>query len=449
LFIKALFIKALFIKALFIKACQSRYTGILLHKLICMQTPSSLLPVDQLISRLIVDALHRALDVEICLLEDALGRVLFAPIISPIDVPPFDNSAMDGYALTWQPDLSGQVFSVSGVGLAGQGSDSLQPDAVIRILTGAPIPQGANTVVMQEDTSIHYADGITTVTINAQPCLNDHIRTAGQDIAKGSTVLPIGTRLGPAEIGLLASLGVVQVPLYRQLRVSLITTGDELVEGGRTLSAGQIYNSNMPLLTALLKTWHVRLVRACAIPDQAEKLKEMLWLAAEDSDVILTTGGASVGDADHLKDVLHQIGRIDHWKIAIKPGKPLVWGAVNTRSGQHSVSLLGLPGNPQSVWVTFLIVVLPYLKARQGQRTRLLPQAIQVPAGFSRAVAQGRREYLRVQLVDGLLVPHSNQSSGALMSASWADGFAMIETGMTVEKGDLVSYIPMAGILGF
>ena len=192
---------------------------------------------------------------------------------------------------------------------------------------------------------------------------------------------------------------------------------------------------------------HVRIVRAEQVPDQPEKLKEVLMLASTDSDLILTSGGASVGDADHLKNVLKQIGRIENWKIAIKPGKPLVWGEVISDLGK-AVPLIGLPGNPQSVWVTFLIVVLPYLKSLQGQRTRLLPQTIKVPAGFTRTMAQGRREYLRVQLVDGQLIPHPTQSSGALMSASWADGFAVIETGMTVVSGSLVSYIPMFGILG-
>ena len=189
----------------------------------------------------------------------------------------------------------------------------------------------------------------------------------------------------------------------------------------------------------------VEIVRAIQLPDQPELLKKTLQLAASDSDLILTTGGASVGDADHLKDVLKQVGRIEHWKVAIKPGKPLVWGEVDVTD--KSIPLIGLPGNPQSVWVTFLIVVLPYLKALQGQRTRLVPQGIKVPAGFGRKKPQGRREYLRVQLVDGQLMQHPNQSSGALMSASWADGFAIVEAGMTVETGELVTYLPMSGVL--
>ncbi|MBC7750786.1 MAG: molybdopterin molybdotransferase MoeA [Candidatus Saccharibacteria bacterium] len=412
-----------------------------------MQTQSSsLLPVDQLISRLIEDAYQVSPESETCLLGDALGRVLSAPIISLVDVPPFDNSAMDGYALNWQPDLQNKMFPVSGVSPAGQRSGDLKLNTAVRILTGAPIPKGANTVIMQENVTCNESDDISTIVVNVQPQAHENIRRASQDIAKGAMVFPSGTRLGAAEIGLLASIGIVQVSVHRQLRVSVIATGDELVEAGKPLIGGQIYNSNTPLLTALLKMLHVQMIRAVQVPDQPEKLKELLSLASTDSDLILTTGGASVGDADHLKDVLTQIGRIENWKIAIKPGKPLVWGEVVSHLGQH-VPMIGLPGNPQSVWVTFLIVVMPYLKALQGQRTRLLPQSVKVPAGFIRKKPQGRREYLRVQLVDGQLIQHPNQSSGALMSASWADGFAIIETGMTVEKGEYVSYIPMSGIL--
>ncbi|MDE2422150.1 MAG: molybdopterin molybdotransferase MoeA [Gammaproteobacteria bacterium] len=412
-----------------------------------MPSQSSLLPVDQLINRLIDHAQQISLERESCSINDALGYVLAEPIISTINVPPFDNSAMDGYALAWQPDLLDKAFPISQVTQAGQVSCHLQPNTVVRILTGAPIPQGADTVIMQENITCNTMDGVSNILIHAQPKLDDNIRRAGQDIAKGATVFPVGTRIGAAEIGLLASLGVEHVLVYRPLRISVIATGDELVSAGTTLADGQIYNSNSPLLVALLKKLHVRIVRSAQVPDQPEKLKEVLQLAATDSDVILTTGGASVGDADHLKNVLMQIGRIENWKIAIKPGKPLVWGEVISSSGK-TIPLIGLPGNPQSVWVTFLIVVLPYLKSLQGQRTRLLSQTIKVPAGFTRSKAQGRREYLRVQLVDGRLIPHPTQSSGALMSASWADGFAVIEVGQVVTEGDLVDYLPMFGLLG-
>ena len=412
-----------------------------------MPSQNSLLPVDQLINRLVDHAQQISLETESCLIGDALGYVLSAPIISTINVPPFDNSAMDGYALAWQPDLLDKAFPVSQVTQAGQVSCHLQPNTVVRILTGAPIPQGADTVIIQENVTCSTMDGVSNILIHAQPKLDDNIRRAGQDIAKGATVFPAGTRVGAAEIGLLASLGIEHVLVYRPLRISVITTGDELVSVGTTLADGQIYNSNNPLLVALLKKLHVQVIRSQQVPDQPEKLKEILQLAATDSDVILTTGGASVGDADHLKDVLMQIGRIENWKIAIKPGKPLVWGEV-VSSLEKSIPLIGLPGNPQSVWVTFLIVVLPYLKALQGQRTRILLQPLKVPAGFTRSKAQGRREYLRVQFDNGQLIPYTNQSSGALMSASWADGFAVIDVGQVVAIGDLVDYLPMHGVLG-
>ncbi len=412
-----------------------------------MPSQNSLLPVDQLINRLIEHAKQISLETESCPISDALGCVLSASIISTMNVPPFDNSAMDGYALAWQPDLLEKTLPVSQMTSAGQASCELQPNTAVRILTGAPIPQGANTVIIQENVTCNDIGGISNIFIHAQPKLDDNIRHAGQDIAKGAIVFSTGTRIGAAEVGLLASLGIESVLVYRRLRVSVITTGDELVSAGTTLADGQIYNSNNPLLVALLKKLHVQVIRSEQVTDQPEKLKEILQLASTDSDLILTTGGASVGDADHLKDVLMQIGRIENWKIAIKPGKPLVWGEVVSNLGK-SIPLIGLPGNPQSVWVTFLIVVLPYLKALQGQRTRILLQPLKVPAGFARSKAQGRREYLRVQFDNGQLIPYANQSSGALMSASWAHGFAVIDVGQVVAIGDLVDYLPMHGVLG-
>jgi molybdopterin molybdotransferase len=405
-----------------------------------------LLPVDQLITRLIEHAQYDSLETASLPLNESFGYVLSAPIISPIDVPPFDNSAMDGYALAWHPDLQEKTYPVSQVSAAGQGSCNLLPNTVVRILTGAPIPRGADTIIIQENVTCNHVDGIANILIHVQPQRDDHIRHAGQDVAKGTTVFQKGTRIGAAEIGLLASLGIDQVLVYRQLRVSVISTGDELVRAGTSLAGGQIYNSNSPLLTALLKTLNVQIVRAEQVPDQPEKLKEVLMLSSTDSDLIITTGGASVGDADHLKDVLKQIGRIENWKVAIKPGKPLVWGEVTCHLGGR-VPLVGLPGNPQSVWVTFLIIVLPYLKSLQGQRHQLIPKTFRVPAGFVRSKSQERREYLRVQLVDGQLISHSNQSSGSLMSASWADGFAVIDIGQVVALGDLVEYLPINGVL--
>ena len=408
--------------------------------------PQNLLPVDDLIAQLLSSAELFAPESESCSLDVALGRVLSESIISGMDVPPFDNSAMDGYALAWDPELEDRILTVSHTTYAGQASAQIMPDSAVRILTGASIPRGADMVIMQENVTRSVNEDVVTIQINHQPTQGENIRRAGQDVAKGQQVFPMGTRLGAAEIGLLASLGIASVNVYQTLKVSVIATGDELIEVGQPLLEGQIYNSNAPMLAALLKSLNVQLMRVEHVPDQPERLQEILSLAATDSDLILTTGGASVGDADHLKPVLTQIGRIENWKIAIKPGKPLVWGEVNT--GLRNVPLVGLPGNPQSVWVTFLIVVLPYLKALQGQRVRLVPQSVKMPAGFARLKSQGRREYLRVRLIDGQLIPHTMQSSGALMSASWADGFAVVEIGQTFDVGDFIEYLPMSGVFG-
>jgi molybdopterin molybdotransferase len=411
-----------------------------------MSFQTTLLSVDHLLDRLIDDAHKTTLETVHLPLDEALGNILSTPIIASINVPPFDNSAMDGYALVWQADLHEKSFPVSDVSLAGQSPCDLKQNTVVRILTGAPIPKNADTVIIQENVTCNTIDGISNILINLQPKPNANIRRAGQDVAKGTMVFDKGTRIGAAEIGLLSSLGIESVDVHRQLRVSVIATGDELVRAGTTLADGQIYNSNTPMLNALLKTLRVNVVRSEQAPDQPEKLKELLKLASLDSDIILTTGGASVGDADHLKDVLKQIGRIESWKIAIKPGKPLVWGEVMSDSGE-AIPLIGLPGNPQSVWVTFLIVVLPYLKSLQGQRTRLLPKTVKVPAGFAQSKAQSRREYIRVQMVNGQLIPHLMQSSGTLMSASWADGFAIVDVGQVISIGDLVEYLPMYGLI--
>ncbi len=414
-----------------------------------MASISPLLPVESLIARLLTAANAKMLAHEFCPLADALGRIVAVEIIAGMDSPPFDNSAMDGYACTWQAHLAGHTLAVGASSFAGHSAAELMVGTAVRILTGAPMPAGANTVIMQENvTLLESLDPAlpNQILINQQPVLGENIRRAGQDIAKGATVCTIGTRLGAAEIGLLASMGITTVEVYRPLRVSIIATGDELVAGGQPLLAGQIYNSNAPLINALLQYLKVHVQRIVQVPDQPELLRAALLESASDSDLILTTGGASVGDADHLKPVLQQIGHIDQWKVAIKPGKPLVWGSVN--HADDAIPVIGLPGNPQSVWVTFLIVVMPYLKALQGQHSRLKPQTIKVPAAFTRSRAIERREYLRVQLVDGALIPHSNQSSGALWSASWADGFAVIDTAQVVALGDLVDYLPMAGVLG-
>ncbi len=407
--------------------------------------PNNLTPITACLNRMQQHAAQRSaqLSFETVTLNDALGRVLAEPMISSLAVPPLDNSAMDGYVCRASDVQLGQAYPVTGVCYAGQAPQELSAGQVLRIFTGAPIPVGADAVVMQENTSTPAADQIM---LQQLPKQGENIRRAGQDIQHGQVVLPIGTRLGAAEIGLLASIGAATINVYRRLRVSVLATGDELVSVGQPLAVGQIYNSNAPLLVSLLQQLGCDVVRVAQVPDQPAVLQKMLLEAAESSDLILTSGGASVGDADHLKPVLQQIGAIEQWKVAIKPGKPLVWGRVG--SAETSTPLIGLPGNPQSVWVTFLILALPYIKRYQGQTERLLPLSFPVVAGFSRTKVQNRAEYVRVRLQDAQLVPHSNQSSGVLSSAVWADGFAVIDSGQTVDVGQSVPFLPFSGLLG-
>lgn len=407
--------------------------------------PKGLTPISECLARMQQHAAQIAADLrfESVALETAFGRILAAPVYSSIAVPPLDNSAMDGYACRAADLAQDGIYPVSGVCYAGQAPQTLAAGQVLRIFTGAPIPIGADAVIMQENVQTLAPDQIC---VQQLPISGENIRRAGQDIQQGQIVLPAGTRLGAAEIGLLASIGVAELSVYRRLRVSVLATGDELVAAGQPLAVGQIYNSNAPLLVSLLQQLGCDVINVAQVPDQPEVLRQMLLKAAETSDVILTSGGASVGDADHLKPVLQQIGAIEQWKVAIKPGKPLVWGQVDTATA--SVPLIGLPGNPQSVWVTFLVLAMPYIKRLQGQTERLQPIALPVAAGFSRPKPQGRAEYLRVRLDNGQLIAHANQSSGVLSSAVWADGFALIETGQTVALGQPVLFLPFAGLLG-
>jgi molybdopterin molybdotransferase len=397
----------------------------------------SLLPVEEALSRLLVLAEATPIEArEIVSLAAADGRVLATDLVAGLDLPPWPNSAMDGYALRLA-DWQGEPLPVSQRILAGQAPESLQPGSCARIFTGAPLPAGADTVEMQENAEI-LADG--RVSFLEPIKVGQNVRPQGQETRAGDVVLPAGTRLGPVELGLAASLGCAVLVVRRRPRVAVVSTGDELVEPGQPLGPGQIYNSNRSLLCAWLQRLGCEVRDAGILPDDAQRTREAL-AALGDADLILSTGGVSVGEADHLGQVLREEGELALWKLAIKPGKPLTCGHF------RGVPVLGLPGNPASTLVTFALLARPYLLRRLGVQ-RVAPLSVEVAAGFAWSKPGKRREYLRARLENGRAVLYPNQSSGVLRSAAWADGLVEVLEERSYAEGDVLRFIPLSEVLG-
>ena len=389
-----------------------------------------LLPVQDALTRVLSAASPLQESVELPLLA-AQGHVLAQGVVSAIAVPGDDNSAMDGYAL--RACDAGQPLPVSQRIPAGAPGSSLAPGTAARIFTGGAIPPGADAVVMQENCS--EQDGV--VSISGAVSLGQNIRPRGQDIAEGSIVLPAGRQLRAQDIGLLASVGLDRARVYRPLRVAVLSTGDELVEPGTaSLQSGQLYNSNRYTLAGLLRSLNMDVIDGGIIPDDPEATAEALQQAATDADCVITSGGVSVGEEDHVKSQVERLGRLDLWKLAIKPGKPLAFGHIG------ETPFIGLPGNPTSVFVTFCLIARPFLRKMQGITEPDLPQ-LQARAGFSVSKPGMRQEYLRVTVAstgDGLEAQRfTNQSSGVLSSVSHCNALAVIPPGVTVAGGDVVS----------
>lgn len=364
--------------------------------------------------------------------DEALGRILARPVVSLVDVPPLDNAAMDGYALRladWSPAVP---LPVSQRIPAGSLGTPLVAGTAARIFTGAPIPPGADTVVMQEDTEVVGE----AVRIPRSPEAGSHIRRAGEDIRAGQTVLAPGTRLGPGQLGVAASAGATALTVYRRLKVAVFFTGDELVMPGQPLPPGRIYNSNRATLRALLARLGVEVVDLGQVPDRLEATVAVLEQAAREADVVITTGGVSVGEEDHVKAAVERLGRLDMWKVAMKPGKPLAYGRVG------DTDFVGLPGNPVSAFVVFTLFVAPFLLARMGAAPAD-PVAFTVPAAFAWPKPGKRREFLRARLDGGQAVIYPSQSSGVLTSVAWAQGLVDVPVGATVAPGDPVRFMPL------
>ena len=379
----------------------------------------------------------------------ALGRVLAEDVNSLVDVPPLDNTSMDGYAVRIADATTpGQMLKIVQRIPAGSVGVQIEPGTAARIFTGAPVPQGADAVVMQEDCTV-LEDQIDQVQINITPSSGQWIRRKGEDLTAGKTALVAGIFLRPQELGVAASAGLTHLNVKRRLRVAAFFTGDELALPGEPLKPGGIYNSNRDTLLACLKSLGCDATDLGIVPDRLDATRQALRQASKDHDLIITSGGVSVGEEDHIKPAVTAEGRLDLWQIAIKPGKPLAFGAVrkSEKLEDGEAWFIGLPGNPVSSFVTFLLFVRPFILKLQG-RDAIAPQSYLMRADFDWLKADRRNEFLRVKInSQGGLDLFPNQSSGVLTSASWGDGLIDCPPSQAIKAGDLVKYIPFSALL--
>lgn len=394
-----------------------------------------LLPFEQALAELL-DQVVVSSNTETIYIEQAVGRVLAKQSYAVVNVPPADNSSMDGYAVDARSIKPNVLYKVSQRIAAGKAPEPLDSGTVARIFTGAEMPEGANAVVMQEDVAVRD-DGVI---FRAAVCAQKNVRQAGQDIKKGDPVLAAGTRLQPADLGVLASTGLDNLEVIRPLKVAILSTGDELVDPGQSLSPGQIYNSNRYVLIGLLKQMGMEPVVMSRVEDSLDATIDALTDAAKRADCVISTGGVSVGEEDHVRNAIESLGKVNLWRLKMKPGKPLAFGHIN------ETPFFGLPGNPASTLITFCLLARPFLLAMQGV-TQQRCLSYQLPAGFSQS-AGSRQEYVRVRLEQGKLVAFGNQSSGVLSSASWADGLAVIPPETSVSIGDMLTFLPFTELLG-
>lgn len=394
---------------------------------------TALRPVDEVIEQLLQQVKSTTKTVTVPL-DEALGKYLATDVVSPVNVPPAANSAMDGYAYNSADDpRAGETYQISDRIPAGTVGHALVPGTLVRIFTGAPVPAGADTVIMQEDTTL--TDG--SVRIDELPSPAANVRPMGQDIQSGALILSAGRRLRPEDLGLLASVGIADIRVYKPLSVAVLSTGDELVEPSEELTPGKIYNANRYALAGLLRQLGMEVQDLGVVADTPEATREALALAADRSDCIVSTGGVSVGEEDYVRGAVESLGSLDIWRLAIKPGKPLAFGKV------RDTPFFGLPGNPVSTYVTFLIIARPYLIALQGGSHPQSP-FFYGTADFEYRTGN-RREYLRVKISTDqvgtvMLTRFQNQGSGIMSSVSWADALAEVDIQQEIKPGDLLKY---------
>jgi len=373
-------------------------------------------------------------------LASSLKRVLAENQYVPADVPPSDNSAVDGYAVRHMDGRPGTYLPVSVRIPAGMAPKVLQPGTSARIFTGSEIPEGADAVVMQENVR-RSGDEIL---IQASVAAGQNIRKRGQDLTQGDLALVKGTILRPQEMGLLASMGIQRIRVQSKLRVAILTTGDELVDPGQPLAPGQIYNTNRFTLLGLLTEAGCEVTLCETLEDTRGATRKALERAVAGADLIITSGGVSVGEEDHVRAVLEETGSLSLWRLAIKPGKPLAFGEL------AGTPVIGLPGNPAAVLVTFMVVAMPFIRKSQG-RTHILPVGERIRAEFAATDVSVRREFVRARKetsgTDVRVVMFPNQSSGVLSSTCWASGLAVVPENLRVARGDLVTFYSFTELL--
>ena len=409
----------------------------------CLPSASELTPIEAACDYLLSQA-RTVTGIERVACEDALGRVLAEPQSATVDVPPRDNSAMDGYAVnTADLDASGQTrLRVTQRIPAGRAGTLLQRGSAARIFTGAPVPAGADAVVIQERCAQHGE--WVSFPGSVEPGAN--IRRAGEDLRHGEQVLAAGVRLRAQHLGLLASVGIGKLPVYRRLRVATFTSGDELVMPGGELGPGQIYNSNRYTFAGLLSGLGCEVIDLGMVPDTFEATCEALRRGAREADLVLASGGVSVGEEDHVKPAVEKLGSLKLWRIAVRPGKPLAFGSLD------GTPFIGSPGNPVSLFVTFCLFARPFILRMQGVE-EVMPLSVPVPSGFDWPRPDKRREYVRARLERDpsgrpVLRVFPSRSSGVLSSVAWANGLAVIAEGQTLKAGDPVEFLPMSELLG-
>ena len=401
----------------------------------------SLMSADDALSFLIDSASVTAMT-EAVSLDDSLGRILASDIHSTINVPGFDNSAMDGYTIALNDNQVAQEnlsFDVVDRIAAGSTGNDLKIGNAARIFTGAPIPNGANTVVMQEECSL--SEDKSQITVKRAINLNENIRPTGNDILKDNVILSSGRQIKPQDISLAASVGVGELVVFKKIKVGVFFTGDELVEPGNPLTPGKIYNSNRYALVALLKQVGCDVINLGNIEDKLDATCEALEALESQCDLIMTTGGVSVGEEDHVKPAVEKLGELNLWKIRMKPGKPLAYGKVK------QTPFIGLPGNPVSSFVTFCIFSLPFIKKMQGN-SNYESKILKVKTNFDCKRAKPRREYARVRIDHSTETPLANlfpkQGSDVMSSVVWADGIIEIPENTTFETGTILNYYSMS-----